>query len=334
MIAIAAILLHTLGHPGDGFHRWMGCVPYIPVSELQNPEQDKLDASVKFDETLSVYRIRFKYKNSKKWETVTMERRNQIDLTLKALVGRNQAKYIYTYQVDLGANSKQNLLKMRIQNFAPIRTADPSMTSLKGRLRITFDANSTGLYFKTGSAWSVMESALVVNSRKPFGIRGESEEIRMESEGLPCLVECQAEGDEREELKRKDTTRSWGQDDLPLIVGEVFKNLTPATWGVNGQTLGPGPLPPPKDLGILLGHVMDELVECQKLGWIKGEGTLGQLKTALDQIRVEIKSGKKAEAKGHGNNLLKALEDMQNKSISSEVYGLVRYNLEYALSSI
>jgi hypothetical protein len=55
---------------------------------------------------------------------------------------------------------------------------------------------------------------------------------------------------------------------------------------------------------------------------------------ALDQVRVEIKSGKKMEAKVPGNDLLKALEEMQNQTISSDVCELVRYNLEDALLSI
>lgn len=154
------------------------------------------------------------------------------------------------------------------------------------------------------------------------------------SYGLPGVIDYYAEG---------NVPLPRCEEELEEDIIPGYHDLTPYGPGVVGKTIGP--TAPPADFKPLdfLNSIINMKHEAYKLGWIKNEGILKSLDAKLENAKKDIEKGNTRSAK----NTLKAFineveaqgcESYENcpagKHLTSEAYGLLKYNAQYLIDHL
>ncbi|MBI5892184.1 MAG: hypothetical protein HZB79_00780 [Deltaproteobacteria bacterium] len=112
-----------------------------------------------------------------------------------------------------------------------------------------------------------------------------------------------------------------------------YDDLTPYGPGVVGKTIGP--TAPPADFEPIdfLNYIINMKHETFSLGWIPNKGIEQSLDVKLNAAKKKIEVGDIKTAQNILSAFLNELE-AQKKHLTSEAYGLLRYNVEYLRSSL
>jgi hypothetical protein len=254
---------------------------------------------------------------NKKWEkySYVKEPRNKLDLIVESSVtqcfANGTSKFVYEYVITNNKTSNQALDGFMIQIFDNILN-----TSLKELwLGEKVDQPVPG---GTWKVWSPLP--------REIASPGKTLTIRFESTGLPRVTNCYAEG----AIKIRTEKSSEEKPDSILIALSELKK----TNGILSQTIGPfkveNNVHPVKFIRDIIG-MMDV---CLKMGWIDDPNTLNILKQSLDKIRILIESKEFEKAITEMRYVITLVEKGLNKTVTSEVYAIVKYNLEYLLQIV
>ena len=103
---------------------------------------------------------------------------------------------------------------------------------------------------------------------------------------------------------------------------------------LQAQTTGPVAPPDPFDSGKFverLGTIFDESLS---EGWVEDESVAEDLKKKLESAREAVESGDKKRLESILRALLKKVEEEKDRSLLSEAYALLKYNVQYWLERL
>ena len=74
--------------------------------------------------------------------------------------------------------------------------------------------------------------------------------------------------------------------------------------------------------------------EAFKLGWITNQGIEQSLDAKLDNAKKKIEQGNKNAAKNILGAFINEVEAQRDKYLTSEAYGLLKYNVQYLIGKL
>ncbi|TET81091.1 hypothetical protein E3J38_04530 [candidate division TA06 bacterium] len=103
---------------------------------------------------------------------------------------------------------------------------------------------------------------------------------------------------------------------------------------LRGNTPGPVASPDPFDPQKFLERLSAIIDESLKEGWIEDENVAEDLKKRLESAREAIESGNEKRLKSILSALPEKVEEEKDRSLLSEAYGLLKYNIQYWLDQL
>jgi hypothetical protein len=113
-----------------------------------------------------------------------------------------------------------------------------------------------------------------------------------------------------------------------------YDDLTPYGPGVVGRTIGPVQPPATFIPLVFLDYISSLKQEAFKLGWIKNKGIEESLDAKLESAKAALQRGQPKTASNALNALLNEVEAQQGKGLTSEAYGLLKYNVLYLMERL
>lgn len=101
-----------------------------------------------------------------------------------------------------------------------------------------------------------------------------------------------------------------------------------------GKTLGPTAPPITFNPIDFIDYIISMKHEAFSLGWIKNAGIEQSLDAKLDNAKKKIEQGNTNAAKNILNAFLNEVEAQKDKHLTSEGYGLLKYNVEYLIGKL
>lgn len=153
------------------------------------------------------------------------------------------------------------------------------------------------------------------------------------SYGLPGIVAYYSEG---ESVAR--CPEGMAVDFIP-----GYDDLTPYGPGIVGKTVGPVALPSDFKPIDFLNYIIDLKHQSTSLGWIKNKGIENSLDAKLDNAKKKIEAGDTKTAQNILNAFINEIEAQgcetyekcpEGKHLTSEVYALMKYNVDYLISNL
>lgn len=118
--------------------------------------------------------------------------------------------------------------------------------------------------------------------------------------------------------------------------GEIpgYDDLTPYGPGVVGKTIVP--VEPPAIFNPLnfLNHIINLKNEAFKIGWITNQGIEQSLDAKLESAKKKLDAGDIKAVKNILNAFLNEVEAQKDKHLTSEAYGLLKYNTQYIVERL
>lgn len=164
------------------------------------------------------------------------------------------------------------------------------------------------------------------------------------SKGLPSIIDAFFWGDKRKRFSGPyDADPQEIHDSFDRVFTKLKSQYPQTEKTISLKTVGP--TAPPADFKPVdfLNNIINMKHETYKLGWIKNEGILKSLDAKLDNAKKDIEKGNTRSAK----NTLKAFvneveaqgcESYENcpsgKHLTSEAYGLLKYNALYLIDHL
>ncbi|HBO84351.1 MAG: hypothetical protein A2073_05785 [Deltaproteobacteria bacterium GWC2_42_11] len=102
------------------------------------------------------------------------------------------------------------------------------------------------------------------------------------------------------------------------------------------QTKTLGPTAPPADFKPVsfIDYIISMKHEAFSLGWITNQGIEQSLDAKLENAKKKIEQGNKNAAKNILNAFINEVEAQKDKHLTSEAYGLLKYNVEYLIGRL
>jgi len=100
---------------------------------------------------------------------------------------------------------------------------------------------------------------------------------------------------------------------------------------LGGNTLGPVAPPDTFDPQKFLGRLSSMIDESLKEGWIEDGNVVQDLEKGLESARGAVKSGDEKQLESTLRDLLEKVEKEKGRSLLSEAYALLKYNVQYWL---
>lgn len=245
---------------------------------------------------------------------------NKIDPIVEANVtwDNNTREYIYSFKVSNGSKSKQILSVVVIKHFS----------SIHDQIAPSEDWNM-GEY-RTGRAdtweWFNSEGISVGQTQSGFSYK---------SKGLPSIVDMAFTGERR---VRYSGLSADDPHELHIAFSKVFEELEsqyPQTKEtIKRKTIGPKA--PPLDFKPVdfLSSIISMKHEAFSLGWITNQGIEQSLDAKLENAKKKLEQGNTNAAKNILEAFLNEVEAQKDKHLTSEAYGLLKYNVEYLIGRL
>lgn len=110
---------------------------------------------------------------------------------------------------------------------------------------------------------------------------------------------------------------------------EIEKNITFKT-----KTLGPTAPPADFKATSFIDYIISMKHEAFSLGWITNKGIENSLDAKLENAKMEIMQGNNNTAKNILEAFINEVEAQKDKHLTSEAYGLLKYNVEYLIGRL
>lgn len=263
---------------------------------------------------------------------VVFEPQTKVEVTVatevSSIAQSNRLKY--QYRVLNGEKSKQSLRKLAVEHLSPVSNAGRSVPKApKHWLR-------AGEYWWSAPLFHY-ETVRIPDKPRAWqwfadyghGITpGDSLSIvSFESVSLPGIVNCYGQG------QRK--IRLTFPSELPEELSEALYPLE-YFYGnsVSGKTVGPVGFPEPFEPVAFTEYIVNLTEESRSLGWIEDRGVADGFKGRLTAVGEGVARGETAQAKDLLKGLLTEVESEKGKSLLSEAYALLRFNIQYLLDNL
>lgn len=251
------------------------------------------------------------------------ELRNKIDLNVTAQVGVELVakEYIYSYILSSSYKSQQN-----VWQFEVILQGEDLIKSIQGPqgwYKPTIKPIGLGVSPQLANVviahWGSPNSARVAPGTSVSG-------FKLVSSSLPGIGDYYAEG---------YAPAPWfpagsaPEGDIP-----GYDDLTPYGPGVVGKTIVP--VEPPAIFNPLnfLNHIINLKNEAFKIGWITNQGIEQSLDAKLESAKKKLDAGDIKAVKNILNAFLNEVEAQKDKHLTSEAYGLLKYNTQYIVERL
>jgi hypothetical protein len=239
---------------------------------------------------------------------------SKVDVVVSGRVDWQPAGRFYRYSYSLHSlpSSGQKLGSFYLETRSPVdgmRSPDGSWA-----LWLLSDYLKEQLRVREGLTWSQ-----VMQGRD--GLRpGESAAgFSFHSGGLPTVVACYVRG--RTEL------RGGQGEEIPE---ELHAAIDEVAWRIpKGVTVGPADPPQRFEADSFLSAFHDYLGVSLQNGWIESTQVAEQIDKSLELLRQTIKSGERKRTDRILRELLSRIETEKDKTLLSEAYALLKFNLEY-----
>lgn len=245
--------------------------------------------------------------------TVVYESPLKVDAIISAAVAYDVEASLcrYTYSVRVLPSSQQKLRALYVETRAPVqqlRSPDSSWVSFP-----LSDHQKENLRIAGGRQWSQTREGRV---GLPPGASASG--FSYVSSGLPSLVRCYVRG---------RTSLKYVGEEIPE---ELLVAVGKADWTIpQGVTVGPESFPEPFRAIPLLEKIEGYVATSLENGWIESIQVAEQIHKSLEQLRQTIKSGERKRTDRILRELLARIETEKDKTLLSEAYALLRFNLEY-----
>ena len=114
----------------------------------------------------------------------------------------------------------------------------------------------------------------------------------------------------------------------------TYSSVQEGTRILTGKTIGPAAPPDPFDSQKFLERLSSIIDESLKEGWIEDKKVAQNLKKGLESARDAYGSGDKKRLESRLRDLLKKVEEEKDRSLLSEAYALLKYNVQYWLGQL
>lgn len=229
-----------------------------------------------------------------------------IDVKVCASAEKTTNDFKYDYMLASSQKSVQEVSDFMVEFYSPIsNTLAP-----KGWFGM-----GTGLTGGSPFAWGALEE----NIKHSESLAGFS----MQSEGLPAIVTYYARG-----WVEMPVVSEAEAPDKPCPEQNIFIDA------VKGKTLGPKD--PPADFKPIdfLNYIIGLKHQASSLGWITNKGTENSLNQKLDNAKKKLEQGNIIPAKNILNAFINEVEAQNGKHLTSEAYGLLKYNVLYLIEKL
>jgi len=250
---------------------------------------------------------------------VSAEPRNKIDLIVKVYIIFKNNLYYYEYTLTSNPSSSQRIWLFAVDPLDPAKgknqTYDEKGVEQKAPLGWKTTTGTPGL--KVTALWGASEGHEIVSGTSTEG-------FLYATPTLPGITNYYAEG--------------WAP--IPEISCEFddpipgYDDLTPYGPGVTGKTIGPVEPPVIFNPSSFLSYIINLKKEAFNLGWITNKGIEQSLNTKLENAKRKLDAGDTKTAKNILNAFLNEVEAQKDKHLTSEAYGLLKYNVQYFIERL
>ena len=121
-------------------------------------------------------------------------------------------------------------------------------------------------------------------------------------------------------------------EEIDKAIREIVFNVDKSY--VSRKTLGP--TAPPADFKpvIFIDYIISVKHEAFSLGWIKNKGIENSLDAKLENAKKKLEQGNTTAAKNLLNAFINEVEAQKDKHLTSEAYGLLKYNVQYLIEKL
>jgi len=276
-------------------------------------EEYKVEGKITYERLSGNFFLSWNGPNGKR-QIIVYQPRDQLDAVIAAAVSYDpeQNLYHYSYGVSNLSSSKQKLKMFYVETRAPSRNvkipdgtwfSDTLTSYLKEQFKI-----------EDGFFW-----AQALNGKTGLNPGERTGGFSYVSEGIPTVVNCYVYPD-------VELTGDSGEN-LPE---ELHAAIDRVAWKIpHGVAVGPTRPPPTIEPAVFLKNVQKMVDTSLRQGWIESPGVAGELKSSLAQLAFAIKNKNQARSSRILGFLLQRVEKEKDRTLLSEAYALVKFNLEY-----
>lgn len=283
---------------------FIGFISYAQAQELEIP-------SVEYDSATGNYIIKYGYLNNP--VTVIYEMPNKVNPSVKVSVESvGEGVYQYRYKLYNGKDSLQNLYAFEIGYWQTTKTAESP----------NHGWHSSSYAFKSVWRWTDTEY-------QRFGISpGMSlEGFSLTAPGLPGIVNGYFQG----YVKMMEFPYE-PPEEIDKAIRQIVFDLEKSY--VARKTIAP--TAPPVDFRPVgfIDYIVGLKQEAFSVGWIMNKGIEQSLNTKLENAKKKIAQGNTTAAKNILNAFINEVEAQKDKHLTSEAYGLLKYNVQYLIEKL
>lgn len=286
------------------------CIGFITLSYAQENQEEEI-SSVEYDSATGNYIL--KYGPASNPITVIYEMPNKVNPTVNASVEyAGDGIYQYRYKLYNGKDSVQKLYAFEIGYWQSV---------------ISAEAPDIGWYSRNYAFKPVWRWADTEYQREGIPSGQSLEGFSLKAHGLPGIVKGYFQGYVKMTEFKYEPPEAI-DDALHEIAFNADKSF------VSRKTLGP--TAPPADFKPVsfIDYIISMKHEAFKLGWITDKGIENSLDAKLDDAKKKIEQGNIDTAKNILEAFLNEVEAQKDKHLTSEAYGLLKYNVEYLIGRL
>lgn len=285
-------------------------------ARTQQWEEFDYKARIQFDERRGVYLFSWTNREGKR-KVLVHDPPTKVDVIIESQTQKSGdgKAFLYSYTLRNLVTSQQKLQSFNLEIRAPIshvQRPDPGWYS-------TPFTDYLKTVLKAGDGWHWADTKFRRAGIPPGHTqRGYS----FDSRGLPSVVTCYVNG------YWKPLTFVKGESEDPPM--GLLDALNPITWKhPHGMTVGPADPPDPFVPASFTEKILEYVSISIKQGWIESAQIDRHLVSGISEVQGAIEKGDKPRAAKTLDDLLSTVEREKEKSLLSEAYALLKFNLEY-----
>jgi hypothetical protein len=252
-----------------------------------------------------------------------VELRNKVDIKVTGLIIASQNEgYLYEYAITNFKQSEQKVWVFRV--IVDNEKLIENIQAPKGWFKPKVKPLGRGLFSsRQRIAWVAWGSPDALMIRPEDFMSGFK--FYAPSFSLPGIVDYYGEG---------YAPSPWFPEGSAPDYVSGYDDFTPYGPGVVGKTIGP--VEPPVDFNPI--RFMDNIIsmkhEAFSLGWIKNRDIENSLDVKLENAKKKIEQGNTNVAKNVLDAFSNEVEAQKGKHLTSEAYGLLKYNVRYLIEKL
>lgn len=288
-----------------------------PDPKTGQPSEYELDGKITYDKKSGNFLLTWNGVDGQR-KTIVYEPATKLDAVIAATVDYDarQNVYRYTYAVTNLPTSKQTLQTFYLEARAPIHDVSaPDATWYSVAL-----TDYLREQFKVRGGWTWSQT---MHGRVGLLPAQEASGFTYLSAGLPTVVKCY--------VRHRGFLKGVGEE-LPE---ELHAAIDRVGWKIpQGVTVGPVAVPQPFHPATFARKILEMLEVSVQQGWVESSAVAAELRVSLNNLAVSLDQGDTNRASKQIRRLLERVEGEKNKSLLSEAYALLRFNLQFLQKQI